>query len=214
MTNYHIHIDAEFLFDHIEAELAALGFVRKDFLRENDGTVSYAPRHHMTLKLSEGGQFRRVFDQVEILADHGRGMTGYVEGEVIRFDETIPTKPFDPGVPIPFRLRLAPLPSGSFRETELHITFDRDRSDPGLLRAMDEMGLLPAAAAKAGWIAKIYTVQGTRADIRRIREPLVGYMKRAGGATSCTIKEERTARWWASSEDVRMPPVIDTIEMA
>ena len=141
-------------------------------------------------------------------------MVGYIEGEFIPSDEDIAEKPFDPSVPIPFRLNRGALPSGSFRDNELHITLDRDRSDPALLACLKEMGFFSGYLPKSYGTAQVLTVQGSHRDIGAIKPAVLRFLRLAGGSQRCSVKEERIVKWWVSSPTLALPPVIQDIRWA
>ena len=61
-------------------------------------------------------------------------------------------------------------------------------------------------------MAQIFTAQGTRSQIDQIRDPLYRYLQEAGGAVHCSMKEERTVRYWMSHESgIGLPQVIAEI---
>jgi hypothetical protein len=138
-------------------------------------------------------------------------MHGYVEGECVAFERDIPTRPFDVSVGLPFTFSTEPVPEGAFRETEIHITLDRDKSDPRLLNSLVEMGFFAAYLPKPYGIAQVLTAQGSKDNILALLDPLVRYLETAGGAVKCRVKEERIAKWWKSSPDAAVPPVVNTI---
>ncbi len=213
MSNFHIHVDAFELAPEFERFLlGTCGFYRSDFAGHPDGVDGFEPPHHLTLKVGDNNEFRRRFDQVIAAAKHPVQMRGYVEGEFIAADIDIEARPFDPAVPVPFRIANAQLPIGGFRESEIHITLDRDRSDPRLLRALAAMGFFAAYIPKPYGVAEIFTVQGKRSDVNHLLPGLVEFLKSAGGAVACSVKEERIAAWWVSDSSVRLPPVIGSFQ--
>src|SRR5689334_12795334 len=133
---FHIHVDAVTLEPVLEEYLTRqLGFWRSDFSHQFADDDGYEPAHHLTQKPETSSQFRRLFGKVVDFAKaHPGSMRGYIEGEFIALDTDVDERPFDPSVKPPFQLTLAPLPSSSFRETEVHISLDKDRSDIGLRR--------------------------------------------------------------------------------
>ena len=126
-------------------------------------------------------------------------------------DQDVETEAYREGVEIPFRVASSPIARGDFRETEIHITLDRDRSDPRLLAALTEMGFFSAFMNKSYGVAQIFTVQGSRQQIDALLPRLVKYLEACGGAVNCSVKEERVARWWLSDPGVVLPPVISEI---
>ena len=55
--------------------------------------------------------------------------------------------------------------------------------------------------------------QGSKKQIQTILPPLIEYLEKAGGAVDSSIKEERVADWWMSQPNLRLPPVIASIEL-
>jgi len=213
MTDFHIHVDAFEISPEFERFLTGeLGFYRSDFAGHPEGVEGFEPPHHLTLKLKDGNQFRSRFDDVVRTAKAATRMRGYVEGELLAEDIQIEEKPFNPSVPVPFRIATTSLPPGQFRESEIHVTLDRDRSDSRLIEALTGMGFFAAYLPKPYGTAQIFTVQGARASVGELMPDLLAFLKSTGGAVSCSVKEERIAAWWMSDPPVRLPPVISTIE--
>jgi hypothetical protein len=211
MPEFHIHIDASWVTSEFEELLKAMEFRRLDFTRDVGDDGSYAPAHHLTIKLYDAEQFRRVFDAIESCVQSQHAMTGYIEGEMLPFDLMIPGRPFCSTVAIPFKVELGELDSGTFRESELHVTITKQGTDPGLVRRLRAMGLFCAHIPKPSGMALVFTVQGFQSDIDLLAPALTQYLKAAGGSKDGSIKEERIARWWMSSDDVKRPPVVRAI---
>ena len=164
------------------------------------------------MKLYDSAEFRKKFDEVASRADATSGIKGYLEGEYIPIDEDVADRPYRQGVKIPFRVASQPIAPGLFRETEIHITLERDRSDPRLLASLNEMGFFSAYMKKPYGVAQIFTVQGSRSQIDKLLPLLLSFLETCGGTVHCSVKEERVARWWLSEPSVVLPPVIDEIE--
>jgi hypothetical protein len=212
MSVFHIHVDASELQADFEDYLAKTGFSRTDFAGHPEGIDGFEPPNHLTLKMFDSAEFRKTFDAVQAEAMTGNGMRGYLEGEFIPVDQDIAERPYREGVAIPFKVKNGPPVKGVFRETEIHITMDRDRSDARLLAALTEMGFFSAFMRKAYGLAQIFTVQGSRAQIDQLLPNLIEFLESCGGAVHCSVKEERVARWWLSHSDVALPPVITEIQ--
>jgi len=213
MSNFHIHVDAFELAPNFERFLVeTCGFYRSDFAGHPEGVEGFEPPHHLTWKVRDGDEFRACFDQVVSRAKHTGAMRGYVEGEFIAADLDITARSFDADIAAPFQIEKTPLAPGGFRESEVHITLDRDRSDPRLLGALTQMGFFAAYIPKPYGIAEIFTAQGSRSDVSRLLPATVDFLKAAGGAVSCSVKEERVAAWWVSDRNVTLPPVIGRLQ--
>jgi len=209
---FHIHVDAQELDAGLEAYLRdELGFWRSDFAGHPEGEEGFEPPHHWTLKTDAGEEALAVFEKLRTRAGEPGSMTGYLEGEYVASDRDISYRPFDPEVPIPFRLSRRTLAPGSFRESEVHITLSRDGSDPRLAAALKAMGFFAAYLPKSYGMAQVFTAQGTRQQASEVQDAITRYLEAAGGAAECSVKEERIVRWWATDREVRLPPVIDRI---
>jgi hypothetical protein len=215
MSNFHIHVDAlNISLDFQQRLIHNLGFWRSDFSGHPEGAEHYEPPHHLTQKTADSKEFKELFDRIVEHARAPHAMKGYIEGEFVPLDKDLVPRPFDVSVPMPFKLQRTFLPAGAFRETEVHVTLDRDRSHPQLLRNLLEMGLFAAYLPKVYGTAAIFTAQGSRAHIDVLLPSLTAYLERAGGAVECSIKEERIAHWWMSEPDLPLPPVVESIEWA
>jgi hypothetical protein len=215
MSAFHIHIDAQELSGDFERRLIEhFGFWRSDFCGHPEGFEHYEPPHHLTQEPSTSREFRDLFEKVLPLAQATGAMRGYIEGEFVALDQDLSPRPYDPSVPAPFKLRRTFLPQGTFRESEVHVTLDRDRSHPALLKELLDMGLYAAYLPKDYGTAEVFTAQGSRPDIDAILPPLLGYLERVGGSVECSVKEERIANWWTSNSALPLPPVISSIEWA
>jgi hypothetical protein len=213
VSDFHIHVDALTLSENFESFLTTeLGLWRSDFSGHPEGVEHFEPPHHFTAKVVSSAEFRECFDRLVSYAEANAPMKGYLEGEFIALDEDLTERPFDPAVKAPFKIQKTNLPAGGFRESEIHVVLNRDKSDPRLLQSLLDMGLYTAYMAKSYGTAQIFTVQGSREKIQTILPALKEYLENAGGAVNCSIKEERVADWWLSEPTLRLPPVVDSIE--
>ena len=213
-TEFHIHIDAVSLEQSFELALMNdLGFSLKNFLKEPTVTQSYAPDRHLTYKTQDRRESNHTFKAIKSYLDrYPNGMEGYIEYECIPERILISNSEFNTEVAIPFKLEFGSLPEGKFREDEIHITLDRDRSDHRLRDSLKQMGFSPAYMKKDYGIAEILTIQGSRKDIEIVLPLITNYLKQVGGAVNCVIKEERIVRSWMSAPDITLPPVITSIQ--
>lgn len=212
MSDFHIHIDAINVSEEFDKLVTSqFEFWRGDFAGHPEGIEHYEPTTHLTYKTSSSLEFKSVFEKIVRYASTDPLFQGYIEGECIPIDLDIPSRPYNPSIQLPFQFTTIKLPAGIFRETEIHITLDRDKSDPRLLHSLHQMGFFAAYLPKADHVAEILTVQGTKDKIQTLLPPLMEYMEQVGGAANCSIKEERIAKWWMSSPDVPLPPVVDVI---
>lgn len=128
MTVFHIHVDAAELSKDFDAFLVdTFGFWRMDFEGGPENAETYEPANHLTLKPTTPERFKDAFDRIVEFAEANKAMIGYIEGEIVPLDRDSAPRAYNPPVPIPFRVRLESLPRGTFRETEVHITLNRDK---------------------------------------------------------------------------------------
>lgn len=214
MNEYHIHIDAEWISPSFEKFLMEkLQFSLKNFAGFPANTARHAPDRHLTYKVDNRKTFDEKFDAILNFTDlHPDSMSGYIEGEEIPRKLVIPTRPLNPDILPPFKLELGSLPTGKFREDEIHITLDRDRSDPRLILSLRQMGFFSVYMDKDYGTAEIFTTQGSCRDIRTVLPLITNYLNEVGGAVNCVIKEEIIVRSLMSSPDLQLPPVISTIQ--
>lgn len=210
----HIHIDAKWLSGEFEIFLMEkLRFSLKNFTDFPTNTARHAPERHLTYKVDNRKTFDENFDAILNFVDlHPDSMSGYIEGEEIPRKIAIPTRPFNPDILPPFKLELGSLPTGKFREDEIHITLDRDRSDPRLILSLRQMRFFSVYMDKDYGTAEIFTTQGSCRDIRTVLPLITNYLNEVGGAVNCVIKEEIIVRSWMSAPDLQLPPVISTIQ--
>lgn len=213
LSEFHIHVDAHKLTHEFECLLLeSLGFYSTDFAGHPDGALHFETPRHLTYKTKDPKSFKTVFDAIAAyLKENTEAITGYVEGEYIPLDIDIEENPFDPSIPVPCQFELTNLASGSFREDEIHVTLDRDRSDPRLINNLRSMGFFSAYMDKSFGTVEILTAQGTRQIVQQLLAQVLDYLKTAGGAIKCSVKEERILRWWLSAPDIKLPPVIKAI---
>ncbi len=213
MPEFHIHIDAATLSPELESfALTELGFRKSDFIPPHAGAESFQPERHLTLKPSTGPDFKRSFDSLISAVKRINGLDGFIEGEVVGNRRGFASTPYDPRIPLPFRICRTELAPGGFRESELHIRMMENGSHPLLMRNLEAMGFFTARTPKPKGTAVLFTAQGKRRDVAAVIDLVSDYLKAAGGCADCTLKEERIVRYWLSRPDVPMPPVIGAIE--
>ena len=212
-NEFHIHVDAEEISEQFRTELiSGWGFCESDFAGHPDGAEGFEPPHHLTRKTQSGKEFQRIFDTVRDFAANPGAMKGYIEGEYVPSDEDFQETPFDPSVAPPqIRLSLEAVPPGLFRESEVHIVMDADRSDPRLISYLRAIGLFSAYMNKPYGRAVIFTAGGSRRDIASLLDSLRLYLSLAGGSIKGSIKEERIINYWLSDSGLRLPPVVSAI---
>jgi hypothetical protein len=215
MKCFDLHIDATAINTRFENFLIReCGFWRNDFCGHPEGVEGHEPDHHLTLQLYKGKEFRKMFDKVVGYAHSNRSMTGYIEGELVALDVDVPVRPFACDVPMPFIIETGKIAAGTFRESEIHVTMNRDASDCWLRANMLKMGFFSAYLPKEYGVAEVFTVQGSRRQIDAVLPRVRAYLENVGGSINCSIKEERVADFWLSAPHVHRPPIIKRINWA
>jgi hypothetical protein len=211
---YHIHVDAEYLSSEATGELIEnFGFKNTAFSGHAPDALHFETKRHFTFKTEIHGDFECKFDAVnQYFLDHVESIIGYLEGEYVPVDLTIDPREFNPNVAIPFELRLGDLELNSFREDEIHITLDREQSDPRLLESLRGMGFFSAYMDKPQCNVEIFTAQGSKKNIKEVVVATKQYLELVGGAINCSVKEEMILRWWKSNPHIALPPVVNTVQ--
>lgn len=195
---FHIHIDASYMPPDLSKIVKGeLGFYDHHFIGHPDGYEHFEPNAHLTRKILTGKEFKQVWEELEGLVE-GTDFGGYLEGEYIPTDDTIPESLYNDSVVFPFRVerrRLRGAPEEQFRETEIHLVMDKDKSDERVVRKILDAGLYGAFLPKKDYTAVVLTMQGFCRDIEPLIQSLTEYLHKAGGVVRGTIKEERAIRY-------------------
>ena len=212
---FHLHID---LFDEPSAKFAAtlqlMGFADTSF------HVPYPDGHdgctaHWTWKTENAICAHQQWVALTQTA-RDAGIPGYLEHELVLLDETIETdRSFDPGVTMPFVLERYRLQEGGFKESEVHLTLDRDASDPRVMEWFTSMGMVPAVMPKRRadgtlFDALILTAGGDKREIARVFKELHDVVPLLGGIKECSIKFEvmEGHLLFGGFPTSRLPPVV------
>lgn len=193
---FHIHIDAQQMTKRLyDFAVNQLAFYDSDFNGHPEGYVHFEPKRHMTLKLENRDEFFLAWNELESFVD-GDEFNGYIEGEYIPFDEFIPFREYK-NIPIPFtidRRKLSGEQGEEFRQTEIHITMEKDKSHPQLMKRLLDAGFYGAYIPKPRGTFLVLTMQGFIKEITPLYTAVKEYIEESGGAYMCTIKEERAIR--------------------
>jgi len=212
---FHIHIDAQQMPEDL-SRLARqqLGFCDTNFSGHPEGYIHFEPKQHLTLKVRTREEFDTAWSKLEDMASRP-DFVGYLEGEYIPVDDFIPYKPFV-DLPVPFRIqrrRLTGAEQEQFRQTEFHLVYKKDESDPRLTEKLLQAGLYGAFIPKKDGEFVVLTMQGYLKDVGPLVKALKKYIEEAGGAYRCTLKEERAIKhrlFGIGTAD--LPEIADRIE--
>jgi hypothetical protein len=213
---FHIHVDAWEISPEFVARLKnEWNFTISDFVGHPEGTEGFEPPYHLTFKTDSSIEFKKIFEDVVASAKTPSAIRGYIEGEFLPLDEAIVERNFRDSVASPIqKLNLGEFSSGQFRESEIHIVMDAERSDPRLLNILSQLGFFSAYMNKSYGRAIIFTVGGSRDFIQLLLDPIRSYLREVGGAVAGSVKEERIANYWISESNFRLPPIVKSIDWA
>jgi len=192
---FHIHIDAQTmskrLYDYAVNELK---FYPSNFDGGPPESDSIEPQQHLSIKIKEKVNFEKTWN---FLIDfiNNDDLVGYLEGEFIPIDDFIPFKPYQ-DIPFPFKIKRRKLNGESelFRQTEIHIALEKDKSHPDLIKKFLDSGFYGSYIPKEHGIFLVLTMQGYIKDIKNIYNSTTNFLVKSGGAYLCTVKEERAIK--------------------
>ena len=210
---FHIHVDATKMSASLAEQFLTLGVMDTPFNGHPEGYDHFEPNRHMTLKIDSGREFVGVWDKmVAMIAAYPADFKGYLEGEHIPVDLELEYQPYK-DVTIPFQLSRRRLTEREdFRDKEIHLTFDKNRSDQRIIDKLLEMGLYGAYVEKADHTALVLTAQGDRKVIDPMTRLLLDFLEKSGGLVSGTFKDEFAIRHYLHGVTVNdLPEVVDQL---
>ena len=214
--SFHLHVDATCISESFYSILKnEFRFLDSEFSGHPEGYRHFEPNRHLTLKFTNGNEFRKTCNELEHVVSSYPDFIGYFEGEYVREERFILDAEYHE-LPVPFKINRRRL-NGSvfeqFRESELHLTLDKDRSNPQLIQSLLDAGLYGAYLPKKEYVALVLTIQGFREDIGGLIDCLWEYIANSGGTVRCKLKEE-FATWYKlyGIEPTNLPEIIDRIE--
>jgi len=218
---YHMHLDFHKMSRKLDNYASKeLGFYTADFdghpMKENgEAYPHFEPNHQLTLKPKNKEEFNEVYTKLEQILPECTDFAGYLECEYIPIDLFIPYKEYV-DIPIPFhitRRSLNPEKGETFRETEIHITFDKDNSHPDLIKKLLNSGLYGGYIPKKDGNFIVYTVQGFAKEINPLIQCIIKFLKESGGAWRATVKEEKVIAYKICNiASTDLPEVADKVE--
>src|SRR5687767_15138425 len=115
MSEFHIHADLHQRSPEVETFLLSLGGYADPFLQ--CAANPYVPASHYTFKMADSLAFKKTWDKIKRFLDEIRpDWRGYFEAEALHDSGTkIPSKPFNPSIPLPFTIIHRQLAAGNFR---------------------------------------------------------------------------------------------------
>lgn len=226
--SWHIHADAASMGVEFKRFLMDMGFKPDNFV---PGSGRYEPFEHTTWKgmLEDVSRYKDIMRELRaFMGTHGYATSdpnprpkiyagnkpdifrGYVEAEHIPVDIDLPSAPFHGLVTPPVRLELRQL-LVPFRTSEIHVSMDKDLSDPRTLDVLRNIGMYEVLMPKPleSRTAIIFTVQSeSREQIRRLAPVLEELLVATGGVSHGSIKIEDITDYLISDPDLPLPPVL------
>lgn len=213
---FHIHIDAQLMPKALdEYAIKEWAFSPTDYDGHPEGYDHFEPVRHLTLKAPTKAVFNKVWLELEAKMPEFPNFIGYIEGEYIPIDEYIPYLDYK-DIPIPFlitRRKLNPDSNEGFRQTEIHITMEKTKSNPDLIKKLLNSGLYGAFIPKIDGEFLVLTIQGFIKDIVPLIDVIRRFLLESGGAYRCTIKEERAiAHKLCGIDASTLPEIAESIQ--
>jgi hypothetical protein len=214
---YHIHLDTKTqstkLHDCFQREL---GFFPHHFSGHPEGRIHFEPTSHSSKKILSKDEFRKLWEKAVRLVGKDTSAVGYLEGEYIPKDIFIPYRPITTFFTPSFSIKRRTLYSSQgekFRETELHLVLDFDKSDQRVITGLLDAGLYGALRPKQGYRVIVLTIQGHACFIRPLIEKIQHYLSAVGGVVHCTLKEEVALKHhlFGGMTPEELPEIIETI---
>jgi hypothetical protein len=210
---FHIHVDAQYISPAFLKAVLNIGFDLDNFGQHPEFVPYFGPNFMLSLKTQEGSVFKEKWNNLEkAMNDHP--IRGYAEGEFIPSDHAFENKPFN-GTKPNFHISRRKLHGGliePFRESEIHLSMDADRSNPDLIRGLIEAGLYAAYYKKPQGNYIILTIQGSKSAVEKIKSLVQNYVEKAGGTHNGTLKEEIAIKHrLCGVNHTALPEVIDEI---
>ena len=190
---FHIHVDGikDIPVDLENYVVNELGFISRPFDGHPEDADHFEPSCELTLKTYNKQDFQKAFEKLEIALKEFPDFVGYVEGEYIPSDDFIPYSEYK-DIPVPFFVAKRKITSiEKFRQTEVHITMDKNTSHPDLIKKLLDAGFYGGYIPKPNADYVVFTVQGYIKDIEPLIKSVKAFIEESGGADKCTIKEER-----------------------
>lgn len=211
---FHIHIDGQNDIPHDLEKYAIdeIGFYDRPFSGHPEGADHFEPSCQLTLKANTKEEFKIAWDKLESKIKEFPDFVGYVEGEFIPIDDYIPYTEYN-DIPVPFYVVKRKLIHGEqFRQTEVHLTMDKNTSHPSLIKKLLDSGLYGGYIPKPNAEYIVFTMQGYIKDIVPLITSLKEFLIESGGADKCTIKEERAIAHILCNVDVNeLPEIADIV---
>ena len=149
---FHIHIDAQEMPKALDDyAINDLSFVPTDYDGHPEGYDHFEPIRHLTFKAHNKDMFHEVWEKLDKKLDAFPDFVGYIEGEYLPIDEFIFFKEEFIDLPIPFhisRRKLVPEKKEDFRQTEIHVTMEKTKSNPLLMKKLLDSGMYGAFIPK------------------------------------------------------------------
>jgi hypothetical protein len=205
LAYFHIHIDGQCVPPPALEAIARLPVAETPFRRDLMSDGFEAPFHY-THKTTDSRRFKEVYHEC-CNALKGTGFEGYVEGECLAYDDVISQTAISGTDLRTINVEFQELADGAFRETELHVAFERGSDDEAVVE-LKQLGFFSAFMDKAYGVSEILTLQGQMQPVLAIEEPIRAYLRSRKSLRHCSIKREDIARFWLTRQDIKRAPIL------
>jgi len=210
---FHIHINADYLTDEIKRFFFDRKFYSQPFLDAQEQQGVFKVDYHLTKKFYSSLLFKEEFNIIEEYPNLAKNIHGYIEGEFVSKNITIPYKSFlAKHIKIPFKVSKLPADPGTFRESEIHVSARVEQSSKKVMDAFTMMGFESITLIKKDCEYVVFSLQGDEYLIEKIVKLTLDFLDCYGGLYDCKVKEEKTARWWLSNKSINQPAKVNKIE--
>jgi hypothetical protein len=207
---FHIHINGITVDAEIASELVDAGFTERPFLNNRPFQSQFTPRIHLSAHSDNALSFKKLFRTAKAILEQSPSIVAYMEGEYVlrqmnlnSSESLLSTKS---NCNIPFSFRLAP--AMSWRQSEVHLTLNRERTSKQIHEQLLELGLYWTDIQKDDGVSTIYTAQGSKELIGQVYNHLKEYLTASHYSVVGKIKEERSLGYWISDDYTWIPPQI------
>jgi hypothetical protein len=213
---YHIHVDASAISEDLHTQIKnSLFFIDDNFLDlPQKGYSVFVPKAHLSKKIPSKQEFDETWNILEKMVNM-KNLTGYLEAEFIKNFDAIPSKPYIRVKP-PFTIHRRTLngsPNEIFRQSEIHIMMDADRSEKRLITDLLDAGFYGGYYQENDKKGVVLTIQGFTKDIEPLYKVLQQYLEKTGGAVNCFIEMELTVHSkLLGVTSNRLPEIADSVE--
>jgi hypothetical protein len=206
MSKFHVHINALCVSESVKCMLLnEFGFYEQFF-------ICSSSNYHFSRKFNDSNGLKRFFDEVCCFLLQSKKFCGYIECEYVWLTRHFEDSPFNHEIEIPFLLKLSDYKYKKYLHSdEIHVAcLDSSISEP-LFSTLERIGFYSAHIKKEDIMYRVFTAQLPPLSSQRLYIILESYIQEFGGIINCSIKLEKTFKYWLSGEKVSFPEIVTDI---